>query len=93
MVCTRVDRLAWDHRLFPNPHALTIYLEFVLFRGVTLERFKECQCENDDACFHCPTWVPNDGHYYRLQGLINPLFMEHQVEYLVNTIRRILNFL
>jgi len=26
MVCTRVDRSAWDRRLSPNPHALTIYL-------------------------------------------------------------------
>ncbi len=25
MVRSRVDRSAWDHRLFPNPHALTIY--------------------------------------------------------------------
>jgi hypothetical protein len=29
VVRTRVDRLAWDRRLSPNPHALTIYLEFV----------------------------------------------------------------
>jgi hypothetical protein len=33
MVCTQVDRLAWDHRLSPNPHALTIYLEFVFVHG------------------------------------------------------------
>jgi hypothetical protein len=26
VVRTRVDRLAWDRRLSPNPHALTIYL-------------------------------------------------------------------
>jgi hypothetical protein len=26
VVCTQVDRSAWDHRLFPNPHALAIYL-------------------------------------------------------------------
>jgi hypothetical protein len=32
VVRTRVDRLAWDRRLSPNPHALTIYLEFVLAR-------------------------------------------------------------
>ncbi len=29
VVRTRVDRSVWDHRLSPNPHALTIYLEFV----------------------------------------------------------------
>jgi hypothetical protein len=26
MVRTRGDRSAWDHRLFPNPHAIAIYL-------------------------------------------------------------------
>jgi hypothetical protein len=31
VVRTRVDRSAWDRRLSPNPHALTIYLEFFLF--------------------------------------------------------------
>jgi hypothetical protein len=39
---TRVDRLAWDRRLSPNPHALAIYLEFVPARGVAPERFEEC---------------------------------------------------
>ncbi len=29
VVRTWVDRLAWDRRLSPNPHVLTIYLEFV----------------------------------------------------------------
>jgi hypothetical protein len=31
MVHTQVDRFAWDHRLFPNPHALAIYLSRSLF--------------------------------------------------------------
>ncbi len=52
VVRIRVDRSAWDRRLFPNPHALTIYLEFVLARGAALERFKECQCEDDDVRLH-----------------------------------------
>jgi transposase len=34
VVRTRIDRLAWDRRLFPNPRALAIYLEFVPTRGV-----------------------------------------------------------
>ncbi len=60
---TRVDRSAWDRRLFPNPHALAIYLEFVPTRGAVPKRFEECQCENDDVRFHCRTWVPSDGRY------------------------------
>jgi hypothetical protein len=93
LVRTRIDRLAWDRRLSPNPHALAIYLEFVPARGATLERFEECQCENDDVRLHCGTWVPSDGHYRWLRSPINPLSMEHRVEYVARTIRRILDFL
>ncbi len=93
VVRTRVDCSAWDHRLSPNPHALTIYLEFVPARGVVPERFEECQCEDDDVCFQCRTWVFGDNHYHWLQSLINPFYMEHQAEYLTRTIRRILDFL
>jgi hypothetical protein len=63
VVRTRVDCSAWDRRLSFNPHALTIYLEFVPARGVAPERFEECQCEDDDVRLHCRTWVPGDGHY------------------------------
>ncbi len=93
VVCTRVDRSAWDCRLSPNPHDLVIYLEFVPVRGVAPERFEECQCEDDDVCLRCRTWVPGDGHYRWLQGPINPLSMEHRTEYLARTIRCILEFL
>ncbi len=77
----------------PNPHALTIYLEFVPTRGAAPERFEECQCEDDDVRLHCRTWVPGDGHYRWLRGPINPLSMEHRAEYLTRTIRHILEFL
>jgi hypothetical protein len=93
VVRTQVDHSAWDHRLSPNPHALAIYLEFVPACGAALERFEECQCENDDVCFHCQTWVLGDGHFHCLRGLINPLSMEHRAEYLTHTIRRLLEFL
>jgi hypothetical protein len=93
VVRTRVDRLVWDRWLSPNPHVLAIYLEFVLARGATPERFEECQCEDDDVRLHCRTWVPDDGHYRWLRGSINPLPLEHRAEYLARTIRRILDFL
>jgi hypothetical protein len=54
-VRTRVDRLTWDRRLSLNSHALAIYLEFVSVQGAALERFEECQCENDDVHLHCRT--------------------------------------
>jgi hypothetical protein len=93
VVHTRVDRSAWDRRLSPNPHALAIYLGFVPTQGVAPERFEECQCEDDDVRLHYQTSVPDDGHYHWLQGPINPLSMEHRVEYLARTIRCILEFL
>jgi hypothetical protein len=42
VVRTRVDRLAWDRRLSPNPHVLVIYLEFIPARGAAPKRFEEC---------------------------------------------------
>jgi hypothetical protein len=42
VVRTQVDCSAWDRRLCPNPHALTIYLEFVPTCGATPEKFEEC---------------------------------------------------
>jgi len=93
VVHTRIDRSAWDRRLSPNPHALTIYFKFIPARGATPERFEECQCEDDDVRLHCRTWVPGDGHYHWLRGPINPLPMEHRAEYLARTIHRILDFL
>jgi hypothetical protein len=93
VVRTRVDCSAWDRRLSPNPHALAIYLKFVHACGTASERFEECQCEDDDVHLHCRTWVPGDGHYRWLRGPINPLSMEHRVEYLARIIHRILEFL
>ncbi len=63
VVPTQVDRSVWDRQLSPNPPALAIYLEFVPACGAALERFEECQCEDDDVRLHCRTWVPGDGHY------------------------------
>jgi hypothetical protein len=93
VVRTRVDRLVWDRRLSPNPHALAIYLEFVPARGTAPERFEECQCKDDDVRLHCRTWVPGDGYYRWLRGPINPLPLEHRAEYLACTICHILDFL
>jgi len=92
VVRTRVDRLAWDHWLFLNPHALTIYLKFILVCGATPKRFKECQCEDNNVRLHYQTWVLDDGHYRWLRGLINPLSMVHQTEYFICTIRQIYIF-
>jgi len=93
VVRTWIDRSAWDRRLFPNPHALAIYLEFVPTCGAAPKRFEECQCEDDDVRLHCRTWVLGDGHYRWLRSPINPLPTEHRAEYLARTICHILLFL
>jgi hypothetical protein len=41
-VHTRVDCLAWNHLLSPNPHALTIYLKFIHACGAAPKRFEKC---------------------------------------------------
>ncbi len=63
---TQVNCSTWDRQLSPNPHALTIYFEFVLAYGIAPKRFEKCQCEDDDIRLHCQTWVPGDAHYYWL---------------------------
>ncbi len=93
VVYTRVDHSARNCRSSPNPHTLSIYLKFDPARGATLERFKKCQCENNDVRIYCQTCVPDDSHYRWLQSPINPLPMECQTEYLTHTIRRLLDFL
>jgi hypothetical protein len=42
VVRTRIDCSTWDRRLSPNPHALTIYLEFVPVQGTVPKRFLKC---------------------------------------------------
>jgi hypothetical protein len=42
MVRIQVDYLAWDCRLYLNPHVVTIYLEFVHVHGAMPKRFEEC---------------------------------------------------
>jgi hypothetical protein len=53
MMCTRVDHSAWDCQLSPNPHALIIYLKFVLVCGAAPKRFEKCQCEDHNVHLHC----------------------------------------
>jgi hypothetical protein len=77
VVRTQVECSAWDHQLFLNPHALKFYLKFVLACGITLTRFEECQCEDDDVRFHYQIWIFGDDHYCWFKGTINPFPMEH----------------
>jgi hypothetical protein len=42
MVRIRVNCSTWNRQWSPNPHALTIYLEFVPIRGAAPKRFEEC---------------------------------------------------
>jgi len=55
VVCIQINHSTWDHRLFPNPHALTIYLEFVHVGGIAPKRFEKCKCQDDDVHLHCRT--------------------------------------
>jgi hypothetical protein len=68
--------------MFPNLHALEFYLKFVLAHGTTQTRFENYQCEDDDVCVHCQTWILGDDHYNSFKGTINPFPMEHRAKYL-----------
>jgi len=50
--------------LFPNPHALAIYLKFFPACGIALKRFEKCKCEVDDVRIHYQIWIIGDGHYH-----------------------------
>jgi hypothetical protein len=66
VVHTRIDHSAWDRQSSSIPHALAIYLEFVLVHKTASKKFEKCQCEDNDVRLHYQTWVLNDGHYHWL---------------------------
>jgi len=76
-----------------NSHTFATYLELVLALGTRLERFYDCQCEDDHIRFFYRTWVLCDGHSRWFKGSINLLLMEQKVVCFVYTIRQLIKFL
>jgi len=47
---------------------------------------------NDNIRLFSLTWVPGNGHYHWLKGLINLMPIKHKAKYLVRTIRQLIEF-
>ncbi len=84
---------AWYYRISSNPHTLAILLQVNPVSGDKPEIvYKSCYETKDTSIF---TWfsIPGVGHYRWLCSLIRQLPLNSKVNYLVRTIRHILDFL
>jgi hypothetical protein len=50
VVHIQMTQSIWDHQMSPTFHALAIYLKLIHTFRNRLEKFDECQCEDDDIC-------------------------------------------
>ncbi len=84
---------AWYYRISPNSRTLVILLQVDLASGDELETVCEGCYETEDTSIFAWSSVPGVGHYRWLRGLIRRLPPNSKANYLVRTIRRILDFL
>ncbi len=84
---------AWYYRISPNSHTLVILLQVDLASGDEPETVCEGCYETKDTSIFAWSSVPGVGHYRWLHGPIRRLPPNSKADYLVRTIRRILDFL
>jgi hypothetical protein len=84
---------AWYYRISPNSHTLVILLQVDPASGDELEIVCEGYYETEDTSIFAWSSVLGVGHYRWLCGPIRRLPPNSKADYLVRTIRRILNFL
>jgi hypothetical protein len=84
---------AWYYRISPNPRTLVILLQVDPASGDEPKTVCEGCYENEDTFIFAWSLVPGVGHYRWLHGPIYRLSPNSKADYLVRTIRRILNFL
>jgi GTPase len=83
----------WYYCISPNSHTLVILLQVDLTFSDELETVCEGCYETENTSIFAWSSVPGVGHYRWLRGSIRRLLLNNKVDYLVHTIRRILNFL
>jgi len=84
---------AWYYCISPNSHTLVILLQVDPVFGDEPETvFEDCY-ETEDTSIFAWSLVPSVGHYRWLRGPIRRLPPNSKADYLVRTIRRILDFL
>jgi hypothetical protein len=84
---------AWYYRISPNSRTLVILLQVDPASSDEPETVCEGCYETQDTSIFAWSLVPGVGHYCWLHGLIRRLPPNSKADYLVHTIRRILDFL
>ncbi len=84
---------AWYYRISPNSRTLVILLQIDPASGDEPEIICEGCSKTEDTSIFAWSLVPGVGHYRWLRGPIRRLLLNSKADYLVHTIRRILDFL
>jgi hypothetical protein len=84
---------AWYYRISPNSCTLVVLLQVDPAFGDEPETVCEGCYETEDTFIFAWSSVPGVGHYHWLRGSIRRLPPNNKADYLVCTIRRILDFL
>ncbi len=84
---------AWYYRISPNSHTLVILLQVDPASGDEPEIVYESCYETEDTSIFAWSSIPSIGHFRWLRGPIRRLPPNSKADYLVRTIRRILDFL
>jgi hypothetical protein len=95
-VCARLEvdpSRAWYYRISPNSRTLVILLQVELASGDKPETVCEGYYETEDTSIFAWFSVPGVGHYRWLRSPIRRLPLNGKADYLVRTIRRILDFM
>jgi hypothetical protein len=95
-VCARLEvepLRAWYYHISPNSRTLVILLQVDPASGDEPETVCESCYETEDTSIFAWFSVLGVGHYRWLRGPIRRLPPNSKADYLVRTIRRILNFL
>ncbi len=95
-VCARLEinpPRAWYYRISPNFRTLVILLQVHPTFSDEPKTVCEGYYETEDTSIFAWSLVPGIGHYHWLRGSIHRLPPNSKADYLVHTIRRILNFL
>jgi hypothetical protein len=83
---------AWYYHISPNSHTLVILLQVDPASGDEPKTVCEGCYETKDTSIFAWSSVPSVGHYRWLRGSIRRLPLNNKADYLVRTIRRILDF-
>jgi hypothetical protein len=83
----------WYYRISPNSRTLVILVQVDPAFGDEPEIVCEGCYETEDTSIFAWSSIPGVGHYHCLRGPIRRLPPNSKADYLVRTIRRILDFL